>query len=59
MKVYNMSRPLYLEIDAAGVGLGAELLQLRDGMNCGHDEVPDSVTLCLTVFARKSLLSAK
>ena len=23
---------------APGVGLGAGLLQARDGMNCGHDE---------------------
>ena len=26
---------------------------------CGHDEVPDNVTLCPTTFASKSLLSAE
>ena len=33
MKFYNKTRPLYLETDIYGVGLGARLLQIRDGMN--------------------------
>ena len=48
MKFYDAFRPLYLETDASGVGLGAGLL--RAGMNCGHDEIPDSVTLCPNCF---------
>ena len=42
MKFYDASRPLYLETDELGVGLRAGLLQVMDGMNCGHDEVPDN-----------------
>ena len=30
MKFYNGTKPLYLEIDASGIGLGAPLLQLCD-----------------------------
>ena len=33
MKCYDTSRSLYLETDVSGVGLGAGLLQVRDGMN--------------------------
>ena len=42
---------------ASGDGLGARLVQVRDVMNCGHDEVPDNALLCPTAFASKSLLS--
>ena len=45
MQFYDPSRSLYLEIGASGVSLGARLLQVRDGMNFGHDEVLDNTTL--------------
>ena len=45
MKFYDVARPLFLETDASGIGFGAGLLQVRDGMNCGHDEVPDNAIL--------------
>ena len=45
MKFYDASRPLYLEPDTSSVGLGARILQVRDAMNCGCDEVLDNVTL--------------
>ena len=45
MKFYDVARPLYLEIDTLGIGLGARLLQARDGMNCGHDKIPDNALL--------------
>ena len=35
MMFYDALMPLYLEIDASSVGLGAGLLQVRDDMNCG------------------------
>ena len=59
MKFYDMSRPLYLKMDAFSVGLRERLLQVREGMNCGCDEVPDNVTLCPITFASKSLLNAE
>ena len=59
MKLYDVSRPLYLETDASVVSLGTLLLQVREGMNCGHDEVSDNVTLCPFAFASKSLISVE
>ena len=59
MEFYDSSRPVYLETDASGVNFGARLLQVREGMNCGYDEVSDNVNLHPIVFASKSLLSAE
>ena len=58
MKFYDTSRPLYLGTDASGIGLGVRLLQVRDGMNCGHEKVPDNAVLDPIAFATKSLSSA-
>ena len=55
----DASKPWYLEIDVFNVSLGAESLQVREGMNCGHDKVPDNVILCPIAFASKSLSSAE
>ena len=33
MKFYNETTPLHLETNASCIGLGATLLQTRDGMN--------------------------
>ena len=44
-EVYDAFRPLYLKNDASGAILGAGLLQVTEGMNSGHDEVPGNVTL--------------
>ena len=46
MTFCDASIPLYLETDASGVCLGARLLQVRNGMNCGCEEGPDSATPC-------------
>ena len=54
MKFYDASGPLYLETDASGVSLRARLLQVREGMNCGHDEVPDNASVCQITFASKA-----
>ena len=59
MKFHDVSRPLYLENDASEVSLRANVLQVRDGMNYGHDEVPDNATLCPIAFANKSLSSTE
>ena len=59
MKFYNVARSLYLETDTPGISLGAELLQVRYGMKCRHDETPDDTILDPMAFASKSLSSAQ
>ena len=54
-EIYDRCRPLYQKTDASGVGLGAQLLQMRDGMKYGHDEVLNNVTLHSIIFASRSL----
>ena len=45
MEFYNNSRPLYLETDALGIGLGAALLQLCDNTVCQVGVAPQNITL--------------
>ena len=35
------------------------MLQVREGMNCGLEEVPDNVTLCPIAFVSKHLSSTE
>ena len=46
-------------MDSIDIGLRAGLLQVRDGMNCGCDKVPDNATLYPIAFASKDLSSAE
>ena len=57
MKYYDVRKPLYLENDASGGGIGGALLQVRDNLNCRYNEAPDSTMLWPTVLASKSLSS--
>ena len=59
MKFYDDSKPLYLETDASGVGLGAAQLQLCDNTVCQKGVLPDNITLCTIAFASKSLTGAE
>ena len=59
MKFYYVSKPLYLVMDTSSNGLGAGLLQVRDSMNCGSDDVLDSTALYPTAFTSKSLSHVK
>ena len=45
LKFYDVARPLYLETYVSSFSLLAGLLQVRDDMNCGHDEIPDNAIL--------------
>ena len=59
MKLYDDTKPLYLETDASGVGLGTALLQTWDGITCQKDMVPDNTILHPIAFASKSLSDAE
>ena len=59
MKLYDKTKPLYLETDASGIGLGVTLLQMRDGATCPKDITPNKTILRPIVFVSKSLTSAE
>ena len=59
MKFYDNTKPLYLETDASGIGLGVALLQTHEGTACWKDIVPDNTNLCPIAFASKSLSGAE
>ena len=59
MTLYNDTKPLYLETDASGVGLGAALLQLCQNTACQKGMAPDNMNLHPIVFASKSLTGAE
>ena len=56
---YDDTKPLYLETDYSGVGLGAALLQMWEGTTCQKDTVPDNTILHPIAFASKSLTGAE
>ena len=55
MTFYDDTKPLYLETDASGVGLGAAMLQTWEGTTYHKDTVPDNTILYLIAFANQSL----
>ena len=59
MEFYDETKPLYLETNTSGVGLGAGLLQTRSGTSCPRDMAPDNNILRPSVFASKSLSSTE
>ena len=59
MKFYDDTKPLYLETDASGIGLGTALLQLRDDTVCQKGMAPNNTILQPIAFASKSLMGAK
>ena len=59
MRFYNALKLLYLETDVSGISLGAGLLQVREGINCRHYEVPDNASPHTSAFASTRLSSAE
>ena len=59
MKFYGVVRLLFLETNASSIALGVRLIQVRDGMNCSHDEVLDNTILHLNAFTSRCLSSAE
>ena len=59
MKFYDDNKPLYIETDASGVGLGAALLQTRRNTSCHRDKAPDISFLTPIAFSSKSLTGAE
>ena len=59
MKFYNALNLLYLETDTYGISLGAGLLQVKYGINCGQEEVPKNTAMCTIAFVSMSLFSAE
>ena len=57
MKIYNEEEHMYLETDASGVGLGASLPKVRDGMNCPNYTASDNTIPQQIGSARKILSS--
>ena len=56
---FMMKKPLYLKTDALGVSLAAGLLQVREGMSCFKNTIPDSAILRSIAFASKNLSIAE
>ena len=59
IRFYDEAMSIYLQTDTSGIGLGARLLWVRYGMNCGHYQMPDNAVLQPNAFASKSLLSVE
>ena len=59
MEFYYETKPLYREMDASRVDLGATLLQTRNGTNCPGDEAPDNSKLRPIACTSKSLSRAE
>ena len=59
MYFHDTSKPLYMDTDTSSIGLGLGLLHLRDGMNCGQDQLPDNTALCPIVFTSKMPIQHK
>ena len=53
MEFHDETKPLYLKTDVSEIGLGAALLQTRDGTTCPKDITPDNI------FSGPSHLQAK
>ena len=51
---FDSEKVLYLEIEVSCVSLGARLQQVREGINCRHDEAQDNTALYSMVLPTKT-----
>ena len=58
-EIYDETKPLYVETDVSGVGLGAAFLQTRSNTSFHRDEAPDNRILRPIAFSSKSLTRAE
>ena len=59
MKFYDGTKSLYLERDASGVGLRADLLQTISGTSCPRDTTSGNSILRPITFVNKNLSSTE
>ena len=59
MKIYEKTKPPYIETDVSGVGLGVTLLHTRSNTSCHKGEAPANSILRPTAFVSKSLAEAE
>ena len=56
---YDETKPVYIEMDASGVGQEVALPQTRNGTSYPRDEAPHNSILRPIVFMNKSIWSMK
>ena len=59
MKFYDETKPLCIETDASGVGLGAALLQTRSNTSFHRDKAPNNSILRPIALSSKGLTGAE
>ena len=59
MEFYDEKRKQYLETETSGEGLGAGLLQVREGIKCQKDTAPNNSIIRSIAFVSKSLSNAE
>ena len=57
MKFSDKTKPLHLETDASGVGLGTSLPQTTNGTCCPRDMASDNNILCACAFTLHKVIS--
>ena len=59
MRFYDETKPLYPEINASGVGMGASLLKTKSSSSCPRDAEQGNSILKPIAFVSKSISSAE
>ena len=60
MRLYNETEPIHMETDISGLGLGDQLLKIRDGMSFPRNKAHDNAALLHPIaFVIKSFTSTE